>query len=325
LINSDSIRSRVKTMSIFLQNAIDVVDAFRPDLILYAGDREDAMAAAVMAGYLEIPSLHVYGGDHSKDGYIDNPIRHAISKLSSAHMVSHEEHARRLIEMGESEKRVFPIGSIALDRFVEFQPLSVSDIRSHFKINNGFDEFALVIFHPVTEERSLFGYQFEILLRGLEDQGIQAFVSLPNTDPGNRQFTEVLNKFLDSPNFVFYKNLGRDLFLSIMKQSSLMLGNSSAGVLEAASVPIPVINFGMRQRGRKAGDNVVFIDANEGALRIAIQKVQDPKFREMVSTIKNIYGEGRSARRAYDIIKRTNFKSLLAKREDILDKVEKSG
>ena len=106
LIDSDSISSRLKSASIMLQTAVDVVAQWRPDLILYAGDREEVWIGALLGNYLEIPTVHFYGGDHTDSWHIDNPVRHAASKLSTFHVVPTDEHRRRLIALGEPDSRI---------------------------------------------------------------------------------------------------------------------------------------------------------------------------------------------------------------------------
>ena len=123
LLSSDTGLSRVKSASLLLQNSLETIAKFNPDLMIFAGDREDVIMYAMIGGYLNIPTIHVFAGDHVEDGYIDNPIRHATSKLSSAHFVTLKEHKKRLVRMGENPKRVFEIGNISLDKFVSYKPM----------------------------------------------------------------------------------------------------------------------------------------------------------------------------------------------------------
>jgi UDP-hydrolysing UDP-N-acetyl-D-glucosamine 2-epimerase len=319
LTDSDTKQSRVKAASLLLQNAIDIVSRYNPDVIMYAGDREDTIIAATIAGYLGIPSVHFYGGDHVKDGYIDNPIRHAVSKLSSLHMVSTQTHRLRLTSLGEAKERIHVIGSIALDNFVNHRPVSKEEINKLFAIEAGFDKFALVIFHPITEERENTQIIFENILISLKKHGINALVSYPNSDPGNKAIISVCSKYSKDNNFRFYKNLDRDTFLSVYKNSSFIIGNSSSGICEAASIPIPAINVGLRQTGRYADDNVIFCDADLPSIQAAITRSMSKEFLRNVATVKNSYGDGKSAERAYRIIKTIDFNKYLLKKEDPLD------
>ncbi len=319
LLDSNSKSSRIKSFSILLQNSIDTIAAFDPDLIVYVGDREDVMLGAMVGGYLEIPTLHFFGGDHVNDGHIDNPVRHAASKLSTAHFVTLEEHKNRLIAMGESTNRIFVTGNISLDKFVTFKPYSIEEIKKQFEIKNGFDAFAIMIFHPTLQDNDKPEIIFENILKTLKLRGINTFVSYPNVDPGNYEIRKVIEKYSQDSNFVFYKNLNRDMFLSIYKQSDFMLGNSSSGVCEAASIPIPALNIGTRQTGRYAEENVIFIDSSLANINDGIDKVSNCDFQRKIKDMKNPYGEGNSATQAYEIIKNRDFKSMLLKTEDALE------
>lgn len=321
LLSSDTGLSRVKSASFLLQNSLETIAKFNPDLMIFAGDREDVLIYAMIGGYLGIPTIHVFAGDHVEDGYIDNPIRHATSKLSSAHFVTLEEHKKRLVRMGEDRKRVFVTGNISLDKFVQFQPLTKNELKNHFNLQNRFEEFALMIFHPVTEEMPNVDTYFENILKNLEQRNINTFVSYPNVDPGNQKLLKVIDKYKENKNFFFYKNLDRELFVSIYKHSKFIIGNSSSGVCEAASLKIPAINVGLRQTGRFADKNVIFCGTGYQDISDSVDIVLSKEFLENLRDLKNSYGDGNSAKKAYEIIKTGNFKSMIAKVEDPL-KVE---
>ena len=319
LIDANSHQSRLKTASIFLQNAVDTIAHYQPDLILLAGDREDVIMGALLGGFLEIPTVHFYGGDHVQDGHIDNPVRHATSKLATAHMVCLEEHRQRLISMGESTERIFTIGSIALDRFKSHQPTPSHELLKNLEVGENFKNFATLIFHPVAEEKDICHQIFEEILKELKKAQIATFVSTPNTDPGNRNIQSVIDRYHGDKNFHFYKNLTRDTFLDIYKNSLFLIGNSSSGILEAASIPLPAINVGLRQTGRRANKNVIFCSTEPTDIAMAIQTARSTGFKTSIENIQNIYGDGLSATRAYKIIKKTNWKKILRKKEDPLD------
>jgi UDP-hydrolysing UDP-N-acetyl-D-glucosamine 2-epimerase len=318
LLNSDTGLSRVKSASLLLQNTLETIAKFNPDLMIYAGDREDVLMYAMIGGYLNIPTIHVFGGDHVEDGYIDNPIRHATSKLSTAHFVTLDEHKKRLVRMGEDPKRVFVTGNISLDKFVQYKPLSKSEIKHFFRLYENFDEFSLMIFHPTTEEIEKVDEYFENILQNLLQKNINTFVSYPNVDPGNQKLLKVIDKYRDNKNFIFYKNLERDIFMSIYKNSKFIIGNSSSGICEAASFKIPAINVGLRQVGRYADKNVIFCGNDFQEIGNAIDRACSDKFLDSLKDLKNSYGDGNSAIKAYELIKQIDFKSMIAKVEDPL-------
>lgn len=316
LINSNTLKSKLKTASILLQNSIDLVANFNPDLIIFAGDREDVFVYGLLGVYLKIPTIHFYGGDHEMDGHEDTVIRHATSKLATFHFVSCEEHKQRLIKLGETEKRIYNTGSVALDKFVSHVPISMDKISSILNLNTP-KKFALFIYHPISEENDA----FENILEVLKEKEIFAFVSYPNTDAGNMEIINSINKYQYDNNFYFFKNLDRDIFLTIFKKSMFIIGNSSAGMLEAASIPIPAINVGLRQKNRLSGDNVIFCNSSKSDIKQALNEISSYSFIQDLERTKNIYGDGNSAVKAYDLIKNIDFKSMIAKVEDPL-KVE---
>jgi len=319
LLDSDTKASRIKQSAILMQSAVDIVANYDPDLIIYAGDREEVIIASLIGGYLEIPTMHFFGGDHVQDSHIDNPVRHATSKLSTVHMVSTQEHYDRLAKMGEMKSRIYNIGSVALDKFVNEKALSKKQLREYFEIKSGFDGFALLIFHPIPEERNISAQIFESILLSLIEKNMNAFVSYPNIDPGNKAIVAIIEKHSDNPSFIFYKNQPRKIFLSIYKNADLIIGNSSSGILESASIPIPAINVGFRQSGRRANENVIYTGKSISEISASIVKAMSDEFKEIVKNTHNIYGDGNSSMKAFNVIKNNDFNKILFKNEDILE------
>ncbi len=319
LINSDTLKSKLKTASIFLQNSIDVVANYNPNLIIYAGDREDVIMGGLLGLYLHIPTMHFYGGDHETAGHEDTVIRHATSKLSTYHCVSNQEHGNRLLKMGESSDRIFNIGSIALDRFNNFEAMDLEKVFYKLRIDGIVKKnVALLIYHPSPDLSENNSKIFSNILEALEENGIFTFVSYPNTDKNHEQIIQIIDKNLNNSNFYFFKNLDRDIFLSVFKQSKFIIGNSSAGMLEAASIPIASINVGTRQTGRDSNKNVVFIGTSKKEINKNIKRVMVIDFLDKIKDVKNMYGDGNSASKAYDLIKSINLKAKLKKNEDPL-------
>lgn len=315
LLDADSPSSRLKSASILLISIIDAVRAYAPDLLIYAGDREEVLIGGMLGGYLGIPTVHFFGGDHAADGHIDNPIRHATSKLSSCHMVSTQEHFDRLRSIGEPENRIFNIGSIALDKFVESTVIEgISKIVSDTEISR---PLALFIYHPIKNEIGIEEVIIDAAISSLDNAGYHVFIGLPNSDPGNVSIRKVIKKITEGKkNCTVYGNLPRDQFISIFKSSSIIVGNSSAGILESASISIPCVNIGERQRGRMAAENVIFVDATPKDIKNGINLAVSNAFIKKSQAVTNPYGDGKSSQRAYDLIKSLDFSSLVLKKED---------
>ncbi len=317
LLDSDKPSSRLKSNSILIQSCLHHVEQFNPDVILYPGDREDAMAAAQIGAYLAIPTIHFFGGDHSTDGNVDNPVRHAISKLSSLHFVSHKSHEERLLKMGESSKRIFLVGSPALDKFLEESFQSKKNILRDLN-RPDWEDYAVVIHHPLITCIQESGQHFEEILLALKRVKMKAFVSHPNIDAGNKQILSMIEKYKNDPDFIFYTTLNRNHFVNLLRHASLMIGNSSAGLMEAPSIPLGVINVGSRQKGRFAEKNVIFVDPDINSIIDGIEKVRSGGFQEQLTKVKSPYGKGDSVKKCLQLLEELNYSDYQYKREDPL-------
>ena len=317
LENSDSTNSRAIAAGRILSQGGQLVESWKPDAILFAGDREEVIAASVLATYLAIPSIHFYGGDHASDGNTDNPIRHATSKLSSLHFVTIPEHRDRLVKMGELKSRIFVTGNPAIDRFKSIPVMSQADVLKAMNRPN-FKEYAVVVFHPEITSYKEAGKQTNTILEALHKKKMPAFVSAPNSDPGNFAILAEMERWKSNELFSFYSNLERGLFVNLLRNSRLLIGNSSLGLLEAPSIPLPVVNVGARQRGRLAAKNVIFVEAEQAAVKNAIEQALSPDMREDLKGIENPYGDGHSIPRILEALKTIDLNKYLLKTEDAL-------
>lgn len=312
LIDSDTKSSRLKTASIILQNSIDIVNQYDPDLIIYAGDREEVLIGSMLGAFLEIPTAHFFGGDYTCSGLVDNQLRSAASKMSSIHFVSTKEHKKRVLNIGEPEHRIFQIGSPALDKFKTEPIVDMNVIYKGLNIRP-FNAYALVIYHPLGGNDNI---NFKNILKCLKEMNMKAFVSYPNTDAGNKEIISIIEEYKNDKDFYFYKNLDRNTFINIYRNASFQIGNSSAGIVEAASAKIPAINIGARQVGRAANENVIFVKDDYKDIKCGIAKALDKDFINKCKDIKNIYGDGNSSVNAYNILKKLEYKDYLLKMED---------
>ena len=224
--------------------------------------------------------------------------------------------------MGEAPERIFVAGSIALDKFTEQvtrlpqpHPSPDAPMTPEAKWKNA----AMVIYHPIGGEEHDAGQVMEHILSTLKQLGIRAMVSFPNSDPGHHLIMATIRRYQDDPDFWFYANLEREQFLHHYRHAAFLIGNSSSGIMEAASIPLAAINVGLRQKGRFCGDNVVFCDNHAESIKQAIQKVQSASFQTTLATVRNPYGDGHSCQNAYQLIRNTDFAKLLKKTEDPLE------
>jgi len=316
VLSADSKKSRVKAAAIFMLNAVDIIGSFEPDLLILAGDREEVLIGSMLGAYMSIPTIHFFGGDYVADGHVDNLARNAASKLSTYHFVSIEEHKKRLIAMGEDEDRIYVIGNPALDKFQEESVLKKQDLLSELGIE-GFDEYAILIYHsPAGAEGK--NAEIENIFMALELNRIKAVVGATNTDYNNREVQRVFDKYKNNKHFYFYNNLSRNKFINLYRNAKFQIGNSSSGIVEAASIPIPVINVGSRQMKRRAQKNVIFVNGDLQEISNAISTVTTDEFMKNVYAMHNEYGDGNSSERAYKLIRELNPRTKLLKTTDPL-------
>jgi GDP/UDP-N,N'-diacetylbacillosamine 2-epimerase (hydrolysing) len=322
LLDCDSDIGRVKSAAILMLGAIEPISEFNPELLIYAGDREEVMIGAMIAGYLKIPSMHFFAGDHDLDGLIDNPIRHAVSRMSAFQIVSMDEHRERLIATGLNPDRIFVIGSCALDKFRLEKKLSKKQLVKRVGGKSIIEQpYAFIIHHALMNHESKCVEELSNIIEALREREIPAIVNSPNIDPGSKKLLNFINNNQNDDKLFFINNLPRIEFVNIYRHAIFQIGNSSSGTCEAASIPIPVVNVGHRMVGRRAMSNVIFCGSDKRAIGDSIDKVLSKEFySKEVKGIKNIYGDGYSSQRAFQLIKHLDTKGFEAFRvEDPLE------
>ncbi|WOK35108.1 UDP-N-acetylglucosamine 2-epimerase [Sphingomonas sp. C3-2] len=273
----------------------DALEKNRPDLVVLLGDRGEMLAGAIAAIHLDLPIAHIHGGERS--GTVDEPVRHAISKLSHYHFTATAEAAQRLRHMGELTERIFQVGAPGLVGLTA----SASHNRVTLAAEVGFDPtrpIALFVYHPVLQEATTAGDIAASILDLLRRQGFQIIALKPNSDGGSDHIRTILETCSGLPDIRVVTHLPRDSFISWMAVADVMIGNSSAGIIEAASFGTPVINVGMRQNFRQRNANVIDVEANALNLDAALQDV----VRKGRFPIANIYGDGMSNTRIADLL-----------------------
>jgi UDP-hydrolysing UDP-N-acetyl-D-glucosamine 2-epimerase len=273
-----------------------VLNMLRPDLLLVIGDRYEALAAAIAAGYMNIPIAHIQGGEVS--GSIDEPARHAITKFAQFHFPATARAADYLVRMGEHPQTVFnvgcPSGDIirALDRSLPADTFAAG-------VGGRIDReqpFCLVIFHPITTSYERNEDQAEEVLAAVESLGVQTVWLWPNIDAGSDQISRALRRYRErnSDHWVhFVKGFAPELFLSVLANAALAVGNSSSFVRDSTFLGTPVVLVGDRQNGRERGANALAVACQRDAIRTACL-AQLAHGRYPPSTL---YGDGHAAAR----------------------------
>lgn len=274
------------------------VDAFEdicPDLVLLLGDRGEMLAGALAAIHLNIPVVHVHGGELS--GTVDEPVRHAISKLSHFHFTATRGAAERLVRMGERADNVKVTGAPGLDGLTALARVG-RDVLCRDAMLSADAPVALLVYHPVLQEAASAGGDTENILDALLGQGIQVVALMPNSDAGSDAVRDALNGRAGTPGLHLATHLPREVFVSWMACADLMIGNSSAGIIEAATFGTPVVNIGSRQGLRERNGNVTDVAASAPAIAAAVNAALAKGRRARA----NAYGDGRTAERIVEFL-----------------------
>lgn len=298
LLNDDSEVARVKGLAIQLQGLVAAVSRIRPDLLLVLGDREEAMTTALAGAYINIPVAHIAGGDRVI-GNVDDQIRHAVTKLAHIHFVTNRESKERILKLGEQEFRVFDVGNPGLDRLLGAPTLAASELTQSlkFSIEDG-KPLVLVIQHVISTEVSQAYAQMRTTLEAIQELELTTVLIYPNSDAGSQQVIQAICEYEALPFLHVAANIPRVEFVNLLRRASCLLGNSSAGILEAPLLKLPVVNVGNRQKGRLHAENVQFVPHDKKKIVAAVRRaIFDLDYRATVSRCSNPYGDGQSSTR----------------------------
>jgi UDP-hydrolysing UDP-N-acetyl-D-glucosamine 2-epimerase len=304
LLSSDSAVGVAKSMGLGVLGFADALSRLQPDVLIILGDRFEALAAAQTAMILRIPVVHLHGGELTEGAY-DDAIRHAITKLSYLHCTSTEEYRQRVIQLGEAPERVRNVGAIGLDHLQRSSFMSVAELGQSL----GFElskPFVLVTYHPVTLGDEQPERSFQALLDSLDcSPELQVILTYPNADDGGRRIIPMLEKYAqDNPKRVFaIQSLGQVRYLSAVKHASIVIGNSSSGIIEVPSFHVPTINIGVRQLGRLSADSVIHCAATKDAIRASMTTALCDAFQASLQSVHNPYGQGDASGQVIHMLK----------------------
>ncbi len=308
-----------EAMSVLIGNSIAgftrIFNKLKPSLILILGDRVETFGAAIAAYYMNIPIAHLHGGDKSLGGHLDDSVRHAITKLAHIHLAATKQSAERIIKMGEELWRVYKVGAPGLDSILREKLVPPAKIASKYKLDLS-RPVLLTVQHSITTEVKSAPNQMRETMEAVKELGFQAIIIYPNADAGAREMIKIIEKYRKYPFIQIYKNVSHKDYLGLMEIASVLVGNSSSGIIEAPSFHLPVVNIGQRQEGRERTDNVIDVDYNKNQIKKAIKKaLYDKKFGQKVKKCKNPYGEGKTGPRVADILSKIKIDEKLLQKK----------
>ena len=313
----DSESGIAKTIGTGSQLFADAFKDLRPDLVVIFADRFEMLAASIAAYVAKVPIAHLHGGETSQ-GVIDEAFRHAITKMSHIHFPATEVYRNRIIQLGENPKHVFNFGSMGLEGLHHLRLLTRSQLEERLRFNLD-GRVALCTYHPVTLEKSNPGEQIEGMLKALKRSELKVIFSKSNADTHGSLINGRLRKFCRSNpgKYMLIENLGQLLYLSCLKHCDVMVGNSSSGIIEAASFKMPVVNIGDRQKGRIRNKNIIDVGYAERDITKGIKRALSSEFKKSLNGLKNPYdrfADGKVSLRIKDKLKIISLNEQMIKK-----------
>lgn len=262
--------------------------------IVILGDRYEMLAIALAAGNTHTPIFHLCGGD-TTEGAIDEWIRHSITKMSYLHFPTNEISYRRVIQLGEAPERVFNYGSTSIDNILNSS--NMSKVEALESIGMEDCRYAICTYHPVTMDSTDISELVEQFLNAVKAfPDIEFIVTKSNADQGGAKINQLLDEANESiDNLHIYSSLGVVRYLSLMKYSEFVLGNSSSGIIEAPAFKVPTVNIGDRQRGRLQSESIINCGENKESIVQAIEKALSNEFKRLCTQVISPYGDGHAA------------------------------
>lgn len=288
-----------------------IIHKFKPHVNLVLGDRDEMLASTIAAYHMNVPNVHIHGGDKSRG--IDEYNRHAITKMSNIHFVATKKSKERVIRMGEDPKCVFLTGSPSIDEIVSSKISNKKELERKYGIKFTGKEI-LLIQHPVTTQPQFSEKQIRQTLYAIVKIGNTTVAIAPNSDAGNKAIFKYLKLFSSKYHFIkMYASLPRRDYLGMIKNCGVLVGNSSSGMIEASYFQTPVVNIGIRQEGRERGKNVFDVKEDSKSIYCAISKAL--KMRKYIKNSGNyLYGHGGTSKKIVRYLEKINFnKDLIQK------------
>lgn len=315
LFQSDLSTSMSKELSVVISQFANLLDQKEFDAIIVLGDRVEMLGFAMTASLSNIPVIHIHGGE--KSGSIDDNIRHAVTKLSHLHLVSNTHSYNRILNLGEEDSRVKNIGSLRLENMKDFNfssKESLLKILAENQIKLVSDHYYLLVFHPVTNEQNTLKKDIVFIIDYLLSKEKDLVIVHPNSDFGTNEISEAIKVIKNERVHIAY-NFSPDDYLQVLNFSSGLIGNSSSGIIEAASFKVPVINVGTRQSQRDRSTNILDVDNVGLEFEKQFNYMNSESFKEIVNNTENIYFMEKSSEVALDfILGNISNKNLLVKR-----------
>ncbi|TWO27213.1 UDP-N-acetylglucosamine 2-epimerase [Campylobacter insulaenigrae] len=312
LLSNDNNISLCKSMALLELSLCETFAQLKPDIVVVLGDRYEMLAVASVCLVMQLPLAHICGGELTL-GAIDDSIRHSITKMAHLHFVSTKEYKKRVLQLGEDEKRVFNVGSLGGEliknmNFLDKKTLE-GDLNIKFKEN-----IYLITYHPQTINKKSIKKEINALLNFLDTiENVSLIFTKANADENGFLINEMIQSYCEKKSFKarLFDNLGSLRYLSLMKICKAVIGNSSSGICESPFLRVPCINIGDRQRGRICANNIINCDISN--LRQAFEKLNCKEYKQNLKNFINPFYSENTSYNIKEILKSYDLQTILNK------------
>ncbi len=310
-----------------IKSIVHVLKKINPDYLLVYADRFEGFAAIISSTQMNIPTIHVEGGDITEGGALDDSVRHSMTKLAHIHFTTNNEATKKILKMGEEKWRVKTVGFPAIDLIK--QKLYYNEKEIEKKIKLSFQKPTILFTqHSVTTKFKDTKSQINESLKALKkisDEGVQVILTYPNNDVGGKIIINEINKYKKQKNFFIFKSLGIRLYhgilaLNMKNRIIVCAGNSSSGIKETAIFGCPTLNIGTRQKSRMRGRNIIDVDYDSNKIYKKLKKcLFNKNFINRCKKTDNPYGGGNTGKKIVNYINKLNFSKdkILTKKHSI--------
>jgi UDP-N-acetylglucosamine 2-epimerase (non-hydrolysing)/GDP/UDP-N,N'-diacetylbacillosamine 2-epimerase (hydrolysing) len=314
-LSGDTTATTVKGLGIGIIGITQALEQIKPSIVVILGDRDEGLAAAIAGAHMYIPVCHIHGGDSTGGSCIDESIRHAITRFAHVHFPATPKHAERLIRMGEEEWRIHVVGPLGIYSMREADFTNRVELCLNLDLDAK-EPILIVIQHPVTIQVGRAHEQMRETMEALVEVKKQAVVIYPNADAGGRAMIDVIKEYSNFSFIKTFKNLPYLTFNSLMKAADVIIGNSSAAIVDAPLFGLPAVNIGSRQESRERAANVFDVSHKKGEIVKAIQRILgDEELRERLQKAPNPYDvEGKGAQEIVKVLSTMDVNERLLQR-----------
>ena len=301
--NDDTASEMTRSFGNAIINLSRIIKKLKPDIVFAGFDIGANFASAIIGAHMNIPVVHLEGGEVT--GTIDESIRHATSKFAHIHFTTNLVAKQRLVKMGEDSKNIFVVGNPSLDAIKNVKNIPVTKLEKEFKLD--FDlPVVLLIQHTVTSEIDKIDKYFLETVNAIKELNVQCLIISGNSDAGSKKISAVIKK----SKIQNHSNLPFNKYINLLRNCSVLVGNSSSGIMEAPFLHKPSVNIGARQNGRLKSTGIINVDYNKNRIKMAIKKALENKKTKNTKKQRSLYGDGNSSKKIVKLLEKIDLNKI---------------